>query len=170
MQVISSWQNVWACSPCKHLNFRRYIQTPQLFPNTYVSHHPWMFNPIQLSHPCATWYADLTENFWDLFSFQTGLSREYNCVSGNCKIRVLWANWSNIFSLSHCLVVLSIRSFTNKLGRVSPRKTGLCVNHLWFETLIYLPSPICHFEPSLIRSLAARRLIHTLYETHTLQE
>ena len=95
---------------------------------------------------CATWYADLTENFWDLFSFQTSLSREYNRVSGNCKIsiRVLWANRSNIFSLSHCLVVLSIRSFTNKLGRVSPRKNWFMCQPFMFwnfnvASIPYLP-------------------------------
>ena len=45
-------------------------------------------------------------------------------------IRVLCAKRSKIFSLSHCIVLLSIRSFTFSPICCSPKKTGLWESHL----------------------------------------
>lgn len=111
----------------------------------------------------ATWYAVLTGNLLALFSFHTNSSLLCIAFKGIAKIShpVLGANNSCTFYLFHWPVSSSMSSLTSIVGWSSPMNTGLCGSQLSTATLIFLPSPTFHCDPTFIMSLVANGLRQT---------
>ena len=135
-----------------HTDFQNLPITPAIewFPN------------VGFKSLCATPYADLTVNLFDLFSLHISTSLAAVLVKGTRRIssHVCLSNQKDNLVLSHCPVSTSTNSETFFGQGPFLLKHGGRGSQLWVAMSTDEPLPTFHIDPSRITSQACSKLLH----------
>ena len=136
-----------------HTDFQNLLITPAI---------EWSPN-VGFKSLCATLYADLTVNLFDLFSLHISTSLAIVLVKGTRRIssHVCLSNQKDNLGLSHCPVSTST-NFETFFGQgPSLLKHGGRGSQLWVAMSTNEPLQTFHVDPSRITSQACSKLLRT---------